>query len=323
MHSETGDADAALAGRSSTDAAADAAFEDTPIAAATGACVPPSRWHALLRALVAPVAVTLFGLAPFLLLPTLDGEDRALVWVEGDAATLARVESGIATESAFAGGTRRDAAARPSGCPAGALQLHFEIRRTDEAQTAREALERVARDAGARICASHRFELGRRDDTAAWWPLAASLVLPLGALFALRGVPFDAPPPSPRVAPETVVAGLAVALLAAVFAVPPTGATGGVATAIGLALATLPPVIHEVAFRGWMIPRLLPAFGATGAGLLSVAAGVVASAAGGPAVASAALIGTACAGVYLATRSLAACIAVHLLLATLGRVIAG
>lgn len=322
MHDETGDA-SALAGRTSAEAAA-GFFADTPVEAATGTSIPPSRWRALLRALVAPVAVTLFGIAPFLLLPVLDGEDRALVWVEGDAATLARVESGIATQSAFAGGTRRDAAARPTGCRAGALQLHFEVRRTDEAQIAREALERVARDAGARICASHRFELGRRDDTAAWWPLVASLALPLAVLFALRGVPPDAPRPSPRVAPETVAAGLAVALLAAVFAVPPTGATGGVATAIGFALATLPPVIHEVAFRGWMIPRLLPAFGATGAGLLSIAAGVVASAVGGPpGTASAALIGIACAGIYLATRSLATCIAVHLLLATLGRVTVG
>ena len=282
------------------------------------------RWHSLLRALIAPAAVTLFGLVPFLLLPTIDGADRALVWVEGDAATLARVEAGIATEPAFDGGTRRGAGARPATCAADALRLHFEIRRTDEAQIAREALERVARAAGARVCASDRFELGRRDDSAAWWPLAASLALPLGLLWVLRGVPFDAPRPSSRIAPETVTAGLAVALLAAVFAVPPTGATGGLSTLLGFALATVPPVIHEAAFRGWMIPRLQPAFGAIGAGALSVAAGVAAGAVGGAVAAlSAAVVGVACATVYLATRSLAACIAVHLLLATLGRTIAG
>lgn len=284
----------------------------------------PSRWRLLLRGLLAPTAVTLFGLAPLLLLPQLDGGDRALVWVEGDAATLRRVEAAIATEAAFTGGTDPRAAARPAGCGADALRLHFEVARVDEAQVTREALERLAREAGATVCATHRFELNRRDDAAVWWPLVASLVLPLGLLLVLRGVPFDGRRPPPRIAPETVTAALAFALLAAAFVAPPLGATGGAAALMGFALATVPPVIHETAFRGWMIPRLQPAFGAAGSGLLSFGASIAAGAAIGLAsAATGALIGAACVLVYLATRSLPACIAVHLMLATLGRAVVG
>ena len=295
---------------------------DSTLAAGDGSA--PTRRGALLRALLAPVAVTLLGIAPFLLLPRLDGADRALVWIEGDAATLRRVEAAIATESAFAGGTRHDANGRPSTCSADAVRLHFEVRRVDEAQLTRDVLERLARDAGAVVCASDRFELGRADDVAAWWALLASIVLPLGVLAALRGVGAGGRRAPPRIAPETVTAALAIALLATVFAAPPFGATGGLATLLGFAMATVPPVIHESAFRAWMIPRLQPAFGAAASGILSFAASIAAGAATGlAAAATGALIGAACVVVYFATRSLAACIAVHLLLATLGRTITG
>src|SRR5688572_18201112 len=315
-----------------------------PDVAMSAAAAPPSRLRAFVAALALPLAVTVLGLLPFLVLPMLDSTDRAFVWVAADAVTAETVVSRIAADPTFDGGATRPDSGRPPGCPHDALRLHFEFRRVDEAHVAREALERLATASGATVCASWQFEFGRLGGFAPWTPLAASLLMPLALLLALRTlgalpVPLPAAPAAashhvpargsgdtsprlpavPPLADGTVtVAAVALALLVVACAPLPPAAAGGLPTFVALSLATLPPLVHEAAFRGWLIPRLRAAFGSVASVALSVAASVGAAFAyglGGDAIAIAG-IALACSAMFLRSRSIAAAFALHVVLAT-------
>ena len=282
----------------------------------------PGAVRTLLAALLVPLAVTLLGIAPYAALPWLDGADRALVWVEGDAATLARVGSLIEAEQAFVGGlTEGVDDAVPDGCAAGAVRLHFDARRTDEAQVARVALEQLATGAGARVCASHRFELGRTDDPLGWTPFAAAVMLPLALLVGLRVASIERRDRRPLAVPVTMLA-LALATVA-IAPPPPIAALYALPAAIASAMALA--LVHEVAFRGWLLARAAPVLGAPAAVALSIAASIVAGIAidGVDHVAASAAIAAACSATWLRTGSTAACVAMHAIAAATLRVATG
>ena len=266
-----------------------------------------ARSRVFAGALLLPFAVTVLGMAPYLLLPRLDGADRALVWVAGDDMTLARLSARVESDTAFAGGATRVAMDVPDGCPSGALRLHFDVSRVDQAQPARIALERLAAETGALVCASDRYEIGRRDDAMAWAPPAASLALPLGLLLAMRlaGEPRRRRPVSRPALAALAAAALGVALVPAPADIVPWPAT----VAFALAAAT----VHEVAFRGWLMARLLPSIGAPAAIAVSTAAsGIAAWATGGASMMPAAVaVAASCALLYQRSRSVVACIALN------------
>ncbi len=303
------------------------AEEASPLPA-TPSVVPPVRAVAL--ALLVPLAVTVLGLLPWRVLPHVDGHDRALVWIAGSDGALRDAATAVAGEPAFSGGATSASPARPTGCPRGALRLHFDFARTDQAQAARAALEHIAADAGAQVCASHRFELNREDARpAVWLPLAASLLLPVGLLLAVRTLlPTAAPEPADALA-MTSAARQGIALLSAgllatcVLPLPGAAADAG-SGALLMAMAMGPPAIHEAAFRGWLVPRLAAVVGAPAALAGSFVASVVAAApVAGPAALAATLTAAAGCVAFACTRSLPACIGAHLLLAALLRLVPG
>ena len=303
------------------------AEEASPLPA-TPSVAPTVRAVAL--ALLVPLAVTALGLLPWRVLPHVDGHDRALVWIAGSDAALRDAARRVAGEPAFSGGSTSASLARPTGCPRGALRLHLDFARTDQAQAARAALEHIAADAGAQVCASHRFELNRDGARpGAWLPLAASLLLPMGLLLAVR-TPRPPVASRPADAPGTTSAGsVAIALLfaglLATCVLPLPGApAGGGSVALLVAMASGPPAVHEAAFRGWLVPRLAAVVGAPAALGGSFVASVVAAApVAGPDALAATLAAAAGCVAFACTRSLPACIGAHLLVAAVLRLLPG
>lgn len=273
-------------------------------------------------ALWVPFVVVLLGIAPYLAMPLLDSDDRAIVWITGSDTAVQAAIARASNDAAFDGAARRVTDALPPGCPAGAVRLHFEIQRVDEAQLARALLEGIAATAGATVCASNHFELNRGDDSGAWVPLAMSLMLPVGFLLAVHVVAPFPRVPVVRITPRLAWQGCLLAVVATLLAPLPGAAAAGGAMAIPLlATALLPPAIHELAFRGWLLARLAPAIGDLRAAIVSLLASVLAAMplAEPSGLGSAAAVAAVCAALYLRTRSIPACIATHLLLTAAGR----
>lgn len=239
-----------------------------------------TRLVAMAFAVSLPLLLSAALRLPWVMHAAMDSDGRALVWVDADAATVARLRARIAEEPMFTGGLRAAGGDRPDTCGASAWRLHFDLRRSDEAQATREALERLARDAGARVCATQHFELNvppdPRTDPAAWWRGEAwhalvMVLLPLGVVCAAFSLPWAAPVrrvladdwhASPwRVFALATGACMAVAMAAAILtagAVP--GWTlpqrTGLSPWFALADVLLVPVLHELVFRGWFVVAL-------------------------------------------------------------------
>ena len=297
------------------------------------------RLKALLLSVLLPVAalglLALFTIGSV----TLGANDRAIVWAEGTPAQLQEMSRRISANPWFKHGRARqasDALPPPSECAADAGEFSFGSLGEFEGQAAREILELIAAEAGARICLTNVFIINELPDRASqsWTQQAASTILG-ASLLPLALVVFAYVGLARRMklysllggtrerlsitlawgigtgAVVSLVLGLANGLGAGATAAPGmTAANVGYPLAFTLIFAV--PVIEEVAFRGWMIPLAERGVGSVAAALCSSVLYVAASL---PAdVLSAAgslLLGLAYAMVYLRTRSVPACIAAN------------
>ncbi|MCX7033547.1 MAG: CPBP family intramembrane metalloprotease [Arenimonas sp.] len=268
----------------------------------------------------------------------LSANDRAILWAEGTTAQLAVMQDRVAANPWFKHGRSRPATASnplPAECGAGAREFSFASLGEVEGQAAREILEMIAAEAGARVCLSNIFminELPDRD-TQSWSQLAASAVLGT-SMIPCAAVLFVYFAFSNRLRLGTWLGddgriarslswGLGSGLFASVVVALATllGPTynddpqatamtvGNVGYSLALALVLVIPVIEEVAFRGWMMPLAERGLGTIAS---AVASSALYSAASLPADAWSAAgyfcLGLTYAMVYLRTRSLLACI---------------
>jgi hypothetical protein len=259
----------------------------------------------------------------------LDGEDRAIVWITGDARELATAIAGAAADPVFAGGggaiaqPRDNLGSVPHGCPDDAARLHFDIRRTDEAQPARAALESLAAAAGARVCASNLFEINRADGGGMQHllPMLAGLLLSIGLFVALRLAPATRQRMrlagiGPAWPPRRVIAMLLGAALLT-LALPirqqdsmSFATSAGATVVLGLMLQ---PAMHEIAFRGWLAAGLATVASRPVAASLSAAASVLSTLPATPlALLQAVLVAAACALAWCRGATIASCVALHL-----------
>ena len=295
----------------------------------------------MLLPLLAVALLALFTIGAVML----STNDRAIVWAEGTPRQLDEMQRHVAANPWFRHGRMEPPGGDrplPAGCSAGAREFSFGSLGEFEAQAAREILELMASQAGARVCLSNLFIINELPDTgsqtwlqklahavlgASLLPLAMVL-LAYAAMSGRLGLPnLVALSPAGGHARASAlgwgigvgfVIGLVMALMHAtgVEAPPPeaqmTVANVGLPLAFTLVVAV--PVIEEVAFRGWMIPLAERSIGPWPAALVSSALYAAASL---PADAWSAagylLLGAAYACVYLRTRSLPACIAANLL----------
>lgn len=297
--------------------------------------------QSLLLPLVAAALLALFTIGAVML----STNDRAIVWAEGTPRQLDELQRHVSANPWFRHG-RSEPAGRdnplPAGCSAGAREFSFGSLGEFEAQAAREILELMASQAGARVCLSNLFIINELPDPASqtWHQQLAHAVLgasllPLAmVLFAYvamsgrLGLPrLMAMPPAGGHASAAalgwgIAVGIGIGLVMALmhstgFEAPQAAAEmtlANVGLPLGFTLVVAVPVIEEVAFRGWMIPLAERSIGTLPAALAS---SVLYAAASLPADAWSAagclLLGAAYAGVYLRTRSVPACIAANLL----------
>lgn len=274
----------------------------------------------------------------------LSTNDRAIVWAEGTAGQLDEMQRQVSANPWFSHGRSASAGGDrplPAGCGAGAREFSFGSLGEFEAQAAREILELMASQAGARVCLSNLFIINELPDPGSqgWGQQLAhavlgASVLPLAmVLFAYLALSrrLGLPPLLAGVNGHAAAlgrgigAGLAMSLLVALALSLRTGiddpshaAPAMTLSNVGLPLAfTLViavPVMEEVAFRGWMIPLAERAIGRWPAALAS--SGLYAAASLPADAWSAAgylLLGATYSGVYLRTRSVPACIAANVL----------
>ena len=301
------------------------------------------RAKLLLQSLLLPVAavalLALFTIGAVML----SANDRAIVWAEGTPEQLQEMQRRVSVNPWFKHGRDRHADEGnplPPECRAGAREFSFGSLGEFEAQAAREILELIASEAGARACLSNVFiinELPGRDSQS-WTQQAASTLLgasilplamvlfvfvalaprlQLGALSGSGGMT--------RALAWGVGTGAGVSLLLALThslgapaadqaqaAASMTVANVGYPLAFTLMVAV--PVIEELAFRGWIIPLAERGIGSLSAALAS---SVLYMAASLPADAWSAvgylLLGATYAGLYLRTRSVVACIVANIL----------
>lgn len=265
--------------------------------------------------------------------------DRAIVWVAGTPAQLAAASLSLQANEWFTD-VRVDAASAqlpaPAECPAQARQLSLGKLRQEETQAARELIEAIAQDNGARICRSQMYVINEsrarqmRPVTAALASavlesclLPLALVLATFLTFASRlGLRLQATHPLSR--RRQLALGLAAALgwwLAMLLldaalrsfgiAVAPSEPWSAAALGPGLvvAIVLVEPLLCELSFRAWMIPLSERALGAWPAAIASTLAYAAAQL---PATladaAPSALLGAINSAIYLKTRSLPACV---------------
>lgn len=301
------------------------------------------RAIALLQSLLLPIVavalLTLFTIGTVML----SANDRAIVWAEGSPAQLAEMQRRVSSNPWFKRGRARTANPTrplPAECSAGAREFSFGSLGQFETQAAREILELIASEAGARTCLSNVFiinELPERSSQT--WPQKAAStilgasVLPLAMVLFVFGALSDRLNPGTLLGPDNrlpgalawgVGAGVAVSLVLvltpsfAASANDPQQAASMTVANVGYPLAfTLViavPVIEEMAFRGWMIPLAERGVGRVSAAFASA---VLYMAASFPADAISAagylLLGAAYAGLFLRTRSVLACVIANVL----------
>lgn len=287
-------------------------------------------------ALALPLLVTGLAHAPWLAMVHLDGNDRAIIWIAGDERALHEAIDTVAADPVFPGGGSAipnragGLGVAPAGCPANAARLHFDIRRIDEAQPARAALEQIAATSGAVVCASNIFEINRAEDADSWasLPLLAGIGLALALVLALRLAPatrrrmLRAGVGTSRPAGHTVA--LVVGAAALTLALPIRQEDGLVAVhSAGFAMVLalwLQPAIHEIAFRGWLATGLASIAGRPWAAAASAAASVLATMpVSATSLLQAALVGGTCAFAWWRGATVANCIALHLAIAAVAR----
>ena len=294
------------------------------------------RTKALLQSVLLPVAafalLALFTVGSV----TLGANDRAIVWAEGTPGQLQEMSRRVSANPWFKHGRERlasEANPRPLDCAPDAREFSFGSLGEFEGQSAREILELMAAEAGARACLSNVFIINELPDRASqsWAQQAASTMLG-ASLLPLALVVFTFVALADRMklgsllgrGSETrpfalawgVATGAGVSLALALghwldsgTAVTPGMTVENVGYPLAFTLVFAVPVIEEVAFRGWMIP-----LAERGAGSVAAALGssVLYMAASLPADAWSAsgslLLGLAYSTVYLRTRSVPACI---------------
>ena len=302
------------------------------------------RAKVLLQALLLPIAavalLALFTLGNVIL----SAQDRAIVWAEGTPSQLEELQRRVSANPWFKHGRARAATASnplPPECGTGAHEFSFGSLGEFEAQAAREILELIVREAGARTCLSNVFIINELPERTrqTWMQEAASTILgasiiPLAAvllifvLMSRRLNPGALPGIGAR--PNLAVAwgigaGVGISLALALVhsfggfdPAPSKGAAAMTVASVGYPLAfTLVfavPAIEELAFRGWMIPLAERGIGSVPAALVSSSLYAAASL---PADALSALghmlLGATYAALYLRTRSVLACIGANVM----------
>ena len=296
------------------------------------------RAKALLQSLLLPaLAVALLALFTIGAV-MLSSNDRAIVWAEGTPAQLGEMQRRVLANPWFKHGRHRQATGNhplPVECDAGARQFSFGSLGEFEAQAAREILELIASEAGARTCLTNVFIINELPEGASqtWAQKAASTVLG-ASILPLAMVLFAFVALSGRLRLETLTGrgdrlwvtaawgagtGVGVSLVLAVghwLGAPAANAMtlANVGFPLAFTLMVAVPVIEEVAFRGWMLPLAQRGIGALPAALASSALYAAASLPGDAwSAAGYLLLGGACAGLYLRTRSVTACIGANVL----------
>ena len=302
------------------------------------------RAKALLQSLLLPaLAVSLLALFT-LGAVILSANDRAIVWVDGTPAQLQEMQRRVLANPWFKQGRDRPATIThpvPAGCGPAAREFSFGSLGEFEAQAAREILEMIASETGARTCLNNVFIINELPDGArqTWTQTAASTLLgasllPLAMVvfaFAALAGRLKLGSLTSRAESLSITAswaagtGLGVCLVLALAHWLGATATGQVGAANAMTLASVGyplaftlmvavPVIEEVAFRGWMIPLAERGMGTLPAAFASSALYAAASLPGDAwSAAGYLLLGGAYAGLYLRTRSVAACIVANLL----------
>ncbi len=302
------------------------------------------RAKVLLQSLLLPVAAVVL-LAVFTLGSVmLSAQDRAIVWAEGTPSQLGEVQRRVSANAWFKHGRTRAATVSnplPPECGSSAHEFSFGSLGEFEAQAAREILELIALEAGARTCLSNVFIINELPEPSrqTWMQEAASTVLgasiiPLATVllvFALMSGRFNLGAlPGSRTRPNLGLAwgigagvglSLVLALVHSFGGVDPDPSNGAAAMTVAnvgyplaFALVIAVPATEELAFRGWMIPLAERAIGSLPAGLAS---SMLYAAASLPADAWSAaghmLLGATYAALYLRTRSVLACIVANVM----------
>lgn len=270
---------------------------------------------------------------------SLGTNDRAIVWVEGDPGHMESISLHLQDRRLLAnaavhrsGGERKV----PDSCSADAYELSIGGLRAEEHQAAREVLESIAAQHGAKICRTNIFAINEPHDfshssTSAYLSsaLLQSMLLPCGMVLVvfwafssqlsltLRNT---GPFPTSRQIGIGVLGGLASLLAVKVVALagwllgaelPDTRAVPlhAVNAALVFALVFAEPFLEELAFRTWMISLAERAIGTIQGAVFStavfVAVHVPASITDGITLI---LLGAIYAGIYVKTRSLLACV---------------
>lgn len=302
------------------------------------------RAKALLQSLLLPVLAVALLAAFTIATVTLSANDRAIVWAEGTPAQLDQMQHRVSSNAWFGHGRSRlasEANPVPTPCGANAREFSFGALGEFEAQAAREILELIASEAGARPCVTNLFIINELPDPAAqsWAQKAAAIVLgasvlPLAmVLFVYGALSGRLRPGLPALGGGSLASGLAWGVGAGVAAslvlalVHRWGAeettqlasmtVANVGYPLAFTLMVAVPMMEEVAFRGWMIPLAERGLGSLPAALAS---SLLYAAASLPADAWSAAgylsLGAVYAAVYLRTRSVLACIAANILAST-------
>jgi len=267
--------------------------------------------------------------------------DRALIWVQGDADGIARATLRIASHPAFSGGrvsSHSTSNPAPEPCRTNAVELSFGNLSLDDSQAAREELELIAARTGLQVCASDRFRINDpgTGTTAGQLRFAGQhLLLFLGVpagiclcLYWMLREQFALP--ALRIGQGlagNLLLGLGGAVLALIASIIFHTASGGgafdnhaahlpvlgpIPTMMVLALTVGSAMIEEVAWRSWLITLSERSLGPWPAAALST---TLFTLSGQPATASEALtmlaLGGICSALYVRTRSLAVVITAH------------
>lgn len=283
-----------------------------------------------------------FVLAAFFIIATMTSgaNDRAIVWAEGDDRQLATLSHLVAGNGQFRPGDGRDGGMsmpRPASCGANARAYSFGSLSEGESDAARQLLEALVQEAGARVCLSNLYILNElpqatsgTDGSRAIHLLLQSQVLPAGMVlamfFAFAGqLGIRSATPQPAAAWQRLATGLVVAagvwafaqliqLLVASGEPPVTLSLAGIGMGFGFAVLIVEPCVEEVALRGWMLPLAERAIGTWQAAVLTTVLHVALQLPSNLAeLLTQIALGSALAILYVRTRSLLACIAANAL----------
>ena len=296
------------------------------------------RVTAVLLSLVLPALAFVLLLAFTHLTVTLATYDRALVWVEGTPAQLDEMQRRVASNPWFGHGRTESSRAGktlPPGCAVDAHEFSFGSLRASEAQAAREILELIASEAGARPCLTNIYIINELPDPAhqTWLDEASSGVLSASLLpFATVLMIYVVLARTLGLATllgnsgqwlSTLGWGAAAGAAASLVLLASTWARGDAVPGNGFTLAEIGypmaftlgvavPMMDELAFRGWLLPLAQRGIGAIPAAALSA---VLFAAANVPVDAWSALgylaLGALLSALFLKTRSMLACVLAH------------